>query len=689
MNTTQRFAQVTCQQSILRHLPSVLPDSTSTETLMYGANNLTNLRPLLTGHKLSQTMLGDNPEKSRNPLKIAMRRRNAKTVAFSAPTYFEPSDIDYSTEEDGDEDGYANGTEIAEEEETDNQHGQEIAGTEVIEPLKVRRPAQGNGNIDDKQVDTKHESTIPSSIQATEASLDRSRTSDEIFEQQGNASQISIIINSNSTLADDDSFGKSRKGTVRNTDSFFKDDNAETRKINLTPSLLRDDSSSSTILSSESKDVSYPLKQTRVDLLTHSLFQPKARGSLDVLEKVASPPEKGKDDRKRKDKKSGMLSGLFKRRDRKSKLQGDDTEETDRLSEELRRSPQPKVSSDSLSRDNSNSKPTSPAHPQRQSSKLQKAPPTNLFPSKKPTQARDEPVTQRAILAGRPSTDSPQSDSQPSIASQINSPMSAVERGPESAVKDSPSPLRMMSPDSSEEPPRSPTSLRAGMFSPFRDALRHSPSSSEPKPERVKKAKQRVAMDDFDSSPETEEPKASFAKSEELHTSNGEPYPSDHSSGQDDRSIKERLSESPVQVSPHQETSPVTHPPGLMIDTSSQEDPSMSPVSSPSSTPELIDVPHPEQRAREETPVSTAQSVTSTAPAWSDADLRTYLDNENDIRDLLVVVHDKSDVKPVGMDHPIIGNMFRDENRRLGEMSNRLDWLLNDLLARKSKAAGR
>ncbi|KAI7426077.1 hypothetical protein KC368_g18485, partial [Hortaea werneckii] len=46
---------------------------------------------------LSATMLGDNSEKSRNPLKKAMRRRNAKTVQFAAPTYVEASDYDYST----------------------------------------------------------------------------------------------------------------------------------------------------------------------------------------------------------------------------------------------------------------------------------------------------------------------------------------------------------------------------------------------------------------------------------------------------------------------------------------------------------------------------------------------------------------------------------------------------------------
>lgn len=35
---------------------------------------------------------------------------------------------------------------------------------------------------------------------------------------------------------------RSRNGILRNTDSFFKDDTVETKKISLTPNLLRDDS---------------------------------------------------------------------------------------------------------------------------------------------------------------------------------------------------------------------------------------------------------------------------------------------------------------------------------------------------------------------------------------------------------------------------------------------------------------
>ena len=55
---------------------------------------------------------------------------------------------------------------------------------------------------------------------------------------------------------DDGTANKSRKGTLRNTDSFFKDDSVETRKINLTPSLLRDDSIGARPGTNESREVS-------------------------------------------------------------------------------------------------------------------------------------------------------------------------------------------------------------------------------------------------------------------------------------------------------------------------------------------------------------------------------------------------------------------------------------------------
>jgi hypothetical protein len=95
-------------------------------------------------------MLGDNAEKSKNPLKKAMRRRNAKTVTFSAPTYFDAPEIDYSSEEEGSEkDNFFEEDEVTETE-TSAQAGEEDSRDEdlVIEPL---RPKQQNNQPQQQQ----------------------------------------------------------------------------------------------------------------------------------------------------------------------------------------------------------------------------------------------------------------------------------------------------------------------------------------------------------------------------------------------------------------------------------------------------------------------------------------------------------------------------------------------------------
>ena len=292
----------------------------------------------------------------------------------------------------------------------------------------------------------------------------------------------------------------------------------------------------------------------------------------------------------------------------------------------------------------------------------------------------------------------------------------------------------------------SPKESRRGMFSPIKDALlSSSPASSEPKPEKVKKAKHRMLMDDFDSdsSPDTDngtdpilERSNSILDQEQKGTHHVR-----------EGAVKERLSESPVPIQaqnpsyaspdpyslqqshgrshtpqdspiyvqqpahekslsneqssyprqplqqgafptqqPSQARQSPSGPPGLMIDTSSQEEPSASPVS-PISSPELIDRPT-ESSSREQTPASTAQS-SNVLPPWNDASLRTYLENDNEIRDLLLVVHDKSNIQPAPPDHPVAKNLFREENRRLGEMSHQLDAMLGSLRERRSKSRRR
>lgn len=463
--------------------------------------------------------------------------------------------------------------------------------------------------------------------------------------------------------------GKSRRGTVRNTDSFFKDDSVETRKITLTPNLLRDDSSNSTIKSNESKEVNGAF-QVHSSQLKLTCLQLKPRTSFDTLEKTISPTERSKEDRKKKEKKPGMLSGLFKRKDKRSKAQDEEVDDSEKVSGEITRlSPQPKGSLESLRREAQSSNP--PQQLQRHPSKLRKEPPGN------PAPAKNENFASKSTTVNSARQAQPPPERPAPTASAAASPMRVASPDMEPRMEDTPAPLRIRSPDQSREPAIVPTQPErkpsGGVFGPITSALRSSPSSSDPKPEKVKKSKRRVAMDDFDSSPDPEEQPDRL---EEPRNISPEHLSPEHAV----QAADERLSESPIQVSP---VDPQTSrpPPALMVDTSSQEEPSISPPSSP----ELIEAPETKPYDTTPTSVVPSQPPVAAAPAWSDTSLRTYLEDDSEIRDLLVVVHDNTDVVPAGPDHPITGGLFKEENRRLGELSLRLDNLLGDWLARKSK----
>ena len=412
-----------------------------------------------------------------------------------------------------------------------------------------------------------------------------------------------------------------------------------------------------------------------------------------------------------------MLSGLFKRKDRKSKSQSPGEEEDpDWLAKEItnqsRQSPQPKVSSESQPKSSSDSQPkvssdltsqdtrsgrASPGSrsPSRQGSKLQKPQPIKSSPTKR------SPSREGQVSPTKPSfADQPTPVLAPTelyaTSTQIDGPAEiARQKALQSdRIAAAPDPVKQPEPKQvAEKPPLSPTESKArgGAFSSIREALRLPPSSptfSEPaKPVKTVKSRERMQIDDFDSSPEAEvAPSTTLQPSEPQPLKYSEPpqreAPQQLGEPEEPKarieSANDRLSESPIQVSP---IHPVKSPP-LAGDTSSQEEPSMS--MSTSSTPELVEAPHEESTQEERTPVSATQSSHS-APTWSDASLRTYLEDDTDIRDLLVVVHDKSDVKPVGPDHPVVQNLCKEENRRLGEMSHRLDNLLQDLLVRRSR----
>ena len=186
-------------------------------------------------------MLSDNSEKTRNPLKKAMRRRNAKTVQFAAPTYVEASDYDYDSDDD------------------------EISSTEPNGVAAPADDAQANGEQKEEERTaedgTSNDDGARASTSSSRGSFDREQAATVAPAVEEPQTSPKLVDKTEAAPL------KSRKGTPRNTDSFLKDDSIETRKITITPGLLREDSVKSA--SSES---------TR-------------NASLESLVKQTSPPE--------------------------------------------------------------------------------------------------------------------------------------------------------------------------------------------------------------------------------------------------------------------------------------------------------------------------------------------------------------------------------------------------------------
>ena len=346
------------------------------------------------------------------------------------------------------------------------------------------------------------------------------------------------------------------------------------------------------------------------------------------------------------------------------------------LEEPSRSSPQPKESLESLTQENQK---TPGGSPQRQTSKLQKAPPAKHSTGvTTPVISRTEPVSPISSRREPQKRNmSPPKRAPPSIE-VADAGFTAASR-PDSgqAKSDVPAPLRSSSGnDISYEghnniaPSHDP---RHGVLSATTNAI---PPSSRPdvKPEEVKTAQgqHRMALNDVDSSSEAEEHPDPLLRNSSSHAPRAKAAYK-----------KERLSESPVDVAAQPDQLRMQNPPGLVVDTSSQDDP---PTTSPSpaSSAELIEAPR-NQKERETTPASTSQSSSHTA-TWSDANLRAYLEDDSEIRDLLTLVKDKSDMKPPSRDHPLVKDLFKDENQKLADMSKELDGLLDDFLERRARA---
>jgi hypothetical protein len=581
-------------------------------------------------------MLGDNPEKSKNPLKKAMRRRNAKTVQFAAPQYFEPSDFDYSDEEDeGLERPLEQGDSGLQEQGQDAKQGN---GTEAVAvaPLKV---------------DTQQSGPVTNGIHRTQSN--ESMNSDKAASPEKSLQPEATATND----AQDDVTPRPRNRAVRNTDSFYKDDSVETKKISLTPRLLRGDS-----------DAGGSSEQS----------EGREKPSIESFDRiVGADNEKPKDDKKKKEKKR-MLSGLFKRRDKKLKPGESDADDAEKISEDsIRVSPQSRESQESLSGKLATS-------PQRQSSKLQKQPPTR--PATKISPVQDSSQQRDALSTANPDSNrstSPEGQTFPNtVRAVISEPSSGQDTHGDQSATQGNAPAEWISATSSP-------AEKKPFFPPITTTIRSSPSNAslegEPAVKAVyaKKAKHRFDIDAADSEDEATPTTATKPDQSISPSDSGRPQ---------DRQPDPRQ-EPPMEEPKEAPPPPPSQPLPLLVDTpSTSEPPSMSPPSpSQSSSPSLVDVDTGNDVDRSTNDTTTSPraeaytpSTTRSTPTWSDASLRNYMDNSQDIRDLLIIVHDKSNVVPAGPDHPMMGNLFVTEKGRLAEMQATLDSMLTSWLSRKT-----
>ncbi|CCT74123.1 related to ATP dependent RNA helicase [Fusarium fujikuroi IMI 58289] len=586
---------------------------------------------------LSATMLGDTAEKKQQTFKSPIRF-GRKTVTFTSPTYHDYTEIDdYSSDEEDLDDLFAGSTSTAKQDQQQEQKKdtRDPASTISIieddsseegarvEPLKPRSNKEVKMAIEPSKVDTVQEE-------------DETRSSEEILfdnKQEGPS--------------------RSRNGTVRNTDSFFRDETVETKKITLTPNLLRDDNQPRPSQDSTTKDI-------------------KSRGSLDKLDKeLMSDKEKKKHQdksRKEKEKKPSAIRSFFSRKDRKKSVDDDD-ESFGKRSMDIVSEPRDSESIEEVA--------SPDRQPQRSTSKLQKQ--------------------------------LPRTEASPGKAGETSSTMELAAYLAESRVNDvsnvPPASMRIVNPETQEthEVPSNsqsggdPAKVRSSSAAAQHDdtkalarALGRSASTGgEPRATKTVKPRPLMDLDELSSSDEDDvsqptnrtTPEQPVEKKPEggLRPQLPGAFPDSfdatakpNASTAAGQGQKDRLSESPVQVSPVNGT----RPPALEIDTSSQEGRSSS------------DVPSPELMPGDETPKDSSSTKSAKEPGWDDEKLRAFFDDGEHVRDLLMVVYDKTDVEPVSKDHPVVSGMFREQNAKLAEITTQLDNMLGDWLARKQRLRG-
>ena len=130
-------------------------------------------------------MLGDQDEDKRanplNPLRKAIRRRNVKKVEFAGNSYLEPSDVEYSSEEEEEgNDSFVGQEQNGVEEQREDQQTKIADTSATVAPLNTR----------DRTVNGRHSDDVATEVEPINGTnsvhtVEQARDSDETFEGNG------------------------------------------------------------------------------------------------------------------------------------------------------------------------------------------------------------------------------------------------------------------------------------------------------------------------------------------------------------------------------------------------------------------------------------------------------------------------------------------------------------------------
>lgn len=711
-------------------------------------------------------MLSDStPEKSKSALRKVRRQKNR--VVFIAPTYIEPSDVEWSSDEDeymleGDsslvhdaemEDSYYNDS-YQEDEQHDYKHYQQDSedsqdgDSQLQEPEQHDIEIQGLGiqdNVPSESVmyndgvvqehpgelDSKDDLTVkPLTPQPVhqQATVDQPPSPIEKDAIQPAVDNTTAEGTTTDVPETQHRFMSSLEAP--NRDSFYEDDAFETKKISLTPGLLRDDGTpfaSDTVTSPEithSVAASVPASAPASAPASTSESAPVSTQALaaasnhvpshsdsDLVNQNPTDENSSHDsDKKKKEKKSGLISGLFKRKDKKHHHDDDraiSTDSSKHLSTTLSRESSASASKNSLvssssmiSRDEEEKKEKENVTPTREgkTSSEQRSrsransqigplnPHERATPVSNLSKALPERPTDRP--SSEPSNNAPQEqEKQPSL-SAADPPSTSISEltylspsGVTSSSFDSPIDQLGEGPRSLSITPKAPQGSHIAPSS----AGQSGPGDLGPRAISVPLEQQAPPAN-----PELPSQSRPIQPIQQMEPSHPPPFDSPEADNfswprSPVKGIEKPLNHNQNREEDHESLQPLSQVKPPEPTTTARE------IAAPATT---------ETRKASSSPSASSSSLSvASQPAepsksqqhpqltWNDVSLRTYLGDEpgnGGVRDLFILVlNDKGNIAPAGHDHPVMKSLYIEENKALKDMNNRLDDLMYGWLGRK------